>query len=121
MNSLTFAYAVPSLARFQILVSTLAMKDIVEVRMKRQWNVRRRFQLTKDAQRRWDQAYQHLLEWTQPSKPESVLLPSFRPPAETEVKCEECDLSAGIDQSSDPGPNHRPAVGTSAKPFGFAG
>jgi len=32
--------------------------------MKRQWVVRRRFQLNKDAQRRWDQAYQHLLEWT---------------------------------------------------------
>jgi len=89
-----------------MFVSTLAMKDIVEVRMKRQWKVRRQFQLTKDAERRWDQAYQHLLEWTLSNKPDSVLLPSFRPLAEAEVKYEECDLSAGIDQSSDPGSNH---------------
>ena len=47
--------------------------------MRRQWKVRRQFQLTKDAERRWDQAYQHLLEWTLPNKPDSVLLPSFRP------------------------------------------
>jgi hypothetical protein len=45
--------------------------------MKRQWIVRRRFQLTKDAQRRWDQAYQHLLEWIQPNRPDSVT--SFSP------------------------------------------
>jgi hypothetical protein len=82
------------------------MNDIAEVRMKQQWKVRRQFQPTKDAERRWDQAYQHLLGWTLPSEPDSVLLPSFLPSAEEEVKCEECDLSAGIDQPSDPGSNH---------------
>jgi hypothetical protein len=46
--------------------------------MNRQWKVRRQFQLTKDAQRRWDQAYQHLLEWTQPNNLYSVPLPSLR-------------------------------------------
>ena len=72
--------------------------------MKLQWKVRRQFQPTKDAERRWDQAYQHLLGWTLPSEPDSV--PSFPPPAEAEVKYEECDLSTGIDQPSDPGSNH---------------
>jgi hypothetical protein len=81
------------------------MNAIVEVRMKRQWKVRRQFQLTKDAERRWDQAYQHLLEWTLPNR-QDVFPPSSRPPAEAEVKDEECDLSAGFDQSSDPGSNH---------------
>jgi len=82
------------------------MNDIAEVRMKQQWKVRRQFQPTKDAERRWDQAYQRVLDWTLPSEPDSVLMPSFRPPAEAEVKYEECDLSAGIDQPSDPGSNH---------------
>ena len=53
------------------------MNAIVEVRMKRQWKVRRQFQLTKDAERRWDQAYQHLLEWTLPNR-QDVFPPSIR-------------------------------------------
>ena len=85
---------------------TLAMKNIAEVRMKRQWKVRRQFQPTTHAERRWDQAYQHLLEWTLPNDPVSDLLASFRPPAEAEVRYEDCDLSAGIDKPSDPGSNH---------------
>ena len=85
---------------------TLAMKNIAEVRMKRQWKVRRQFQPTRDAERRWDQAYQRLLGWTLPSERDSVLLPLFLPLAKAEVRCEECDLSAGIDKSSDPGSNH---------------
>jgi hypothetical protein len=41
-------------------MSTLAMKDSnAEVRMKRQWQIRRQFQPTTDAERRWDRAYQH--------------------------------------------------------------
>jgi hypothetical protein len=85
---------------------TLAMKNIAEVRMKRQWIVRRHFQSTTNAERRWDQAYQHLLEWTLPSDPVSDQLASSRPPAEAEVRCEDCDLSASIDNPADPGSNH---------------
>jgi hypothetical protein len=84
---------------------TLAMKNIAEVRMKRQWKVRRQFQPTTNAERRWDQAYQHLLEWTLPIDPVPDQLASFRPPAEVEVRYEDCDLSASIDQPSDPGSN----------------
>jgi hypothetical protein len=81
---------------------TLAMKNIAEVRMKRQWKVRRQFQPTTNAERRWDQAYQHLLEWTRPVPDQ---LASFRPPAEAEVRYEDCDLCASIDQPSDSGSN----------------
>jgi hypothetical protein len=84
---------------------TLAMKNIAEVRMKRQWKVRRQFQPTTNAERRWDQVYQHLLEWTLPIDPVPDQLASFRPPAEVEVRYEDCDLSASIDQPSDPGSN----------------
>ena len=88
-------------------MSTLAMNDsIAEVRMKRQWQIRRQFQPTTDAERRWDRAYQHLLGWTLRSDPVSVLLPSFRPPAGAEVRYEDSDLCASIDKPSDPGSNY---------------
>ena len=96
------AALVLSLVRPSILMRTLAMKNIAEVRMKRQWNVRRQFQPTTNAERRWDQAYQHLLEWTRPIPDQ---LASFRPPAETEVRYEDCDLRASIDRPSDSGSN----------------
>lgn len=71
--------------------------------MKRHWQVRRQLQPTADVERRWDQAYQHLLGWTLASQP--ALLP-FRSPAETEIRYENGDLCSGIDQSSDPVSNH---------------
>ena len=73
--------------------------------MKRQWKVRRQFQPTTNVERRWDQAYQHLLEWTLPIRPVPDRLASFRPPAEVEVRYEDCDLSASIDKPSDSGSN----------------
>lgn len=96
-----------ALVRLPFLVSTLAMNDIAEVRMrmKRQWAIRRQFQPTMDAERRWDQAYQHLLEWTAQSDLVGAPLPSSGPPAELEARYEDRDLRAGIDQPSDPGSN----------------
>jgi len=32
--------------------------------MRRKWQIQRQLQPTADAERRWDRAYQHLLEWT---------------------------------------------------------
>ena len=88
-------------------MSTLAMKDsIAEVRMKRQWQIRRQFQPTTDAERRWDQAYQHLLGWTISSEPVSALLPPFRSPARTEGRDEDGDLCACVDQPSDTGSDY---------------
>jgi hypothetical protein len=84
---------------------TLAMKNIAEVRMKRQWKVRRQFQPTTNAERRWDQGYQHLREWTLPIDSVPDQLASFRPAPEVEARYEDCDLSASIDQPSDSGSN----------------
>jgi hypothetical protein len=81
------------------------MNDIAEVRMKQSWKVSRQFQPTGDAERRWDQAYQHLLGWTLPSDTLSAPLPSFLPPAKAEVRDEDCDLCAGINKPPDPGSN----------------
>ena len=37
--------------------------------MKRQWRIHRHFRTAADGARRWDQVYQHLLEWAQPAIP----------------------------------------------------
>lgn len=94
------------LVRLSFRMGTLAMKNIAEVRMKRLWKVRRQFQPTTNAERRWDQAYQHLLEWTLPIEPGSDPLASFCPPAELEVRGEDCDLSTSVDKPSDPSSDH---------------
>ena len=44
--------------------------------MRRNWQIQRRLQPTADAERRWDRAYQHLLEWTRVEEPNK--LPSRR-------------------------------------------
>jgi hypothetical protein len=38
--------------------------NIVEVPMKRQWHIPRQVHATEDGARRWDQAYQLLLQWS---------------------------------------------------------
>lgn len=95
---------VPPLAMRRTVVSTFAMNDsIVEVPMKRQWRVRRQLQSTADAERRWDRAYQHLLEWTLPSEPVSALLPPLGCPSRMEARYENGSLSARVDEPSNAG------------------
>lgn len=80
-NCVTCAGLARLLAKPEVLVRTFAMShSIGEMLMKRQWRVRRQFQSTTDAERRWDQAYQHLLGWTLLREPVSALLPPFHPP-----------------------------------------
>lgn len=43
-------------------------------RTQRQWTIHRQVIPARDGRRRWDQAYQLLLQWTQPSQEESGLL-----------------------------------------------
>ena len=74
--------------------------------MKRQWQIRRQFQTTADAARRWDQAYQMLLQWSQST--ESTTKPdlstTLHPPSE--VTYDKRHLCSRIDGSPDAGPNH---------------
>jgi hypothetical protein len=74
--------------------------------MKRQWQIRRQFQTTADAARRWDQAYQMLLQWSQSTasttKPD--LFTTLPPPSE--VTYDKRNLCSRIDGSPDAGPNH---------------
>ena len=53
--------------------------------MKRQWQIRRQFQESADAARRWDHAYQHLLQWSQPTAPTATPPPTTSPHPQSEV------------------------------------
>ena len=53
--------------------------------MKRQWQIRRQFQESADAVRRWDQAYQHLLQWSQPTEPRATPPLTTSPHPQSEV------------------------------------
>ena len=75
--------------------------------MKRQWRIRRHFQATTDGTQRWDQAYQHLLEWAQASAP-STDVPLLAPPLapEQEEDHEHGHLYPRIHRAADSSPNH---------------
>ena len=74
--------------------------------MKRQWRVRRQFLPLPDGAQRWDQAYQHLLQWTLAD------VPRVTPPVQgcsfpkQEESDEHGDLCAGVDRPADPRPDH---------------
>jgi hypothetical protein len=81
--------------------------------MRHQWRLRRTFQEHQDGQRRWDRAYQLLLEWGQaPDAPR--LDPSQRPsiahhqlittPVEVPYACS--DLCSGLDPAPNPDAAH---------------
>jgi len=74
--------------------------------MKRQWRVRRQYQSTSDAERRWDQAYQYLVDWTTPPKPYvgSTPVPPHKP--QTEDMYENGHLCPRVDRASDTGTHH---------------
>ena len=74
--------------------------------MKRHWQIRRQFQEAADAPQRWDQAYQHLLQWSQPNPPTDAPNPSISLLSPAEVMYDQCHLCPCVDRSSKPGPNH---------------
>ena len=74
--------------------------------MKRHWQIRRQFQETADATQRWDQAYQHLLQWSQPTPPLDIPNPPISLLSPSEVTYDQCDLCPGVDRSSSSGTNH---------------
>ena len=70
----------------------------------RTWTVRRQPSPRRDGERRWDQAYQLLVRWT-----EQPDLPWPAPIAE-EVPDARGGVRAGVDHPSSPGADHRAAA-----------
>ena len=71
--------------------------------MKRHWQLRRQFQPTTDGARRWDQAYQYLLQWAPPTEPSAG--PASSLTQQAEVTHEHRDLCPGVDRAADPRSN----------------
>jgi hypothetical protein len=67
----------------------------------RAWNIRRQMIRRSEAQNRWDQAYQHLLQWT--TKREGAQAPLA---PQQEVADAHCPLRSRLDESTSPSPNH---------------
>jgi hypothetical protein len=65
--------------------------------MKRQWRIRRHFRLAADGAQRWDQAYQHLLEWRPVSTASNARSPVTRASPTQEEAHEHGDLCSGVD------------------------
>jgi hypothetical protein len=74
--------------------------------MKRHWQIRRQFQPTADAAQRWDQVYQYLIQWSQPTaSTTSTSLPTSLHPSQ-EVTDDKCHLCPCLNRPASPGPNH---------------
>ena len=71
----------------------------------RAWSIRRQPIHRADAQTRWDQAYQHLLQWTVDREGACTSQASLAP-QQQEVRDACCALCPCLDQSASPSPNH---------------
>jgi hypothetical protein len=69
----------------------------------RAWRIQRQLIERSDAQTRWDQAYQHLLQWTTTNQ--EGVKPCLTPPLQ-EVPDAYCPLCPCLDQSASPSTNH---------------
>jgi hypothetical protein len=74
--------------------------------MKRQWRIHRHFRTATDGAQRWDQAYQHLLQWAQMSPGNSVQLPVTQASPAQEEDHEHGNLGSGVDRAADPSPDY---------------
>lgn len=72
--------------------------------MKRQWRVRRQWTETQDAQRRWDRAYQYLLQWSRETSQSAAILSSAEPVQE--VNHENRSVCTSIDSNAVPDTEH---------------
>jgi hypothetical protein len=74
--------------------------------MKRQWQIRRQFQPTVDGARRWDHAYQHLMQWSQPTEATTAPVPSTPLKTSSEVMYDKRHLCPRLDRLSSPRSHH---------------
>jgi hypothetical protein len=70
----------------------------------RPWSIRRQAIGRSDAQTRWDQAYQHLLQWT--ADRAGARTPQAPLALQQEVPDARCPLRPNLDQPTSPSTNH---------------
>jgi hypothetical protein len=73
--------------------------------MKRQWQIHRQFQESADAARRWDRVFQHLLQWSPPIEPRTILQRTTPSHPQSEVSHDNSHLCPRVDRSSSPRPS----------------
>jgi hypothetical protein len=71
--------------------------------MKHRWEVRRQLNPASDGQRRWDRAYQLLLQWTTSTSGEPANKATAGSCSRQEEHHENCSLPAGFDSAPGPG------------------
>jgi hypothetical protein len=69
----------------------------------RAWSIRRQTIRRSDSQTRWDQAYQHLLQWTTTHR--EGVRGALTPPLQ-QVADAYCSLRPGLDQPTGPNADH---------------
>ena len=74
--------------------------------MKRQWRIHRHFRTATDGAQRWDQAYQHVLQWAQMAPGNSTRLPVRQASPAQEEDHEHGSLCSGVDRAADPSPDY---------------
>jgi hypothetical protein len=77
----------------------------------RTWSIQRQTIRRNDAQTRWDQAYQHLLQWTADREETQEA-----PRAPQEVADAHCPLCPRLDQPTSPNTDYRATTGAPARP-----
>jgi hypothetical protein len=70
----------------------------------RAWSIHRQTTQRSDAQTRWDQVYQHLLQWT--ANREGAWTPAAPLAPQQEVADARCPVRPRLDQPASPSANH---------------
>jgi hypothetical protein len=71
--------------------------------MKHNWRIQRRTVPLPNGQQRWDQVYQHLLQWTNPHPTEIIPVPTT--PSPQEASHARSSVSPGFHLESSPRPD----------------
>ncbi len=71
--------------------------------MKHNWRIHRQTIPLPNGQQRWDQVYQHLLQWTQVHRPEPTPAPTI--PNSQEANHARSSVSSGLHLESSPRPD----------------
>jgi len=88
---------------------------------KRQWRIHRHFRAAADGAQRWDQAYQHLLEWAQQRSPRNGVPLLASPPTPDRRKTMSTAIYVRVSTERRPKPKPLSSKRALTRPSGGAG